>query len=75
MHTLLERSTAGLSIMLGWESLTNALLLVCQRSGQIAIADVPPEKARDAFEHPACYLAADDLPLLYAKSSHAEEDD
>lgn len=70
MRALLERETAGLEVSINYDELTESVLLICARGGDdgdVAVATIPPEKARDAFEHPAVYLPPDRVSILDAR--------
>jgi hypothetical protein len=61
---MLERTDAGLDVSVNYDPLDKVVILLCVREGVVAFTEVPPEKVRDAFDHPACYLAPEQMSLL-----------
>ena len=58
---LLERNSAGLRVSVDWDRETESLLLICAAADRGLAVEIPPDRALDAFEHPACCLPLDEL--------------
>ena len=54
---LMERSYGGLTVELRYRAGQVGILAQVGDQGAPMYVEVSPENARDAFEHPACYLA------------------
>lgn len=58
---LLGRVTAGLGVQLLWNPLTGETFLTVALNGETETFSVPPEAAKEAFDHPYAFGAS--LPL------------
>src|SRR5687768_2926757 len=72
MVTLLERTTAGFSVRVGYCPDTG-LWLSGVTELHSASAAIPPEKASNAFLHPCCYL--DNPARFFRAETLTEEED
>lgn len=54
--SLMEREAHGLRVELVWHPEAGLTLIVQEGEDVPMVADIPDEKALDAFHHPYCYL-------------------
>jgi len=65
--TLMERNTAGLRVELRWLPTTRLVVLQCEAGGEQAAVTVQPERALEAFNHPALFLNDAQLKTIFTR--------